>query len=100
MKGTPHIGIVIAALWLGSLAAPGDAAGADASRPTYNNSLLKSPRANDNDYHANYHADYSATQDGRAASPKAVDERPDPREDSRRFQEGDRYPRSPSGWRR
>jgi Ni/Co efflux regulator RcnB len=102
MKKTPHIGRIVAAvgLALGLLASPGAAAAADATTPRDHGYRAPSGGPNDNDYHANYHADYGATQDGRPSRPPAETERRDARDDARRFQDGDRYPRSPSGWRR
>jgi hypothetical protein len=100
MKRTPHFGMLVAAcaVGLGSVLAPGPAAADDATRPTYNGYRSQASGPNDNDYHANYHAnynmnqaDYSVTQDGRRADQtEPAEDRPDPRADNRRFQEGDR----------
>jgi hypothetical protein len=105
MKRTSQIGVVVAG---GLLLAAGVAGAADATKPSYSGYQSRStaPNATDyhsssnsNDYHANYHADYSATQDGRPGqAPQA--ETPDPRDDARRFQDGDRYSRYPFGYRR
>jgi hypothetical protein len=102
MKTTPQIGMIVAAgaLALGALASPGAAFAADATTPSSQGYRASSGGPNDNDYHANYHADYRATQDGRPSRPEAAAERRDPREDARRFQDGDRTTRSPYGWRR
>jgi hypothetical protein len=101
MKTTPQIGMVlaVAAVWLGALALPAPVAAADTTRPAHNGYRPPSGGPNDNDYHANYHADYSVPQDPRRA-PSTVEQRPDPRADGRRFQDGDRYHRAPYGWRR
>ena len=109
MKRTPHIGMLVAAcaVGLGFLLAPGPAAAQDGTKPTYNNYRFQSSGPNDNDYHANYHAnynmsqaDYSVSQDGRRADQsQPAEDRPDPRADGRRFQDGDRY-LSPYNWGR
>jgi hypothetical protein len=113
MKGTSQIraGIATGALALGLLAAAGPAAAADATTPSYKgyqpqrtgpNDNDYHANSNDNDYHANYHADYSVTQDGRPAPTpgQTPEDTRDPRLDSRRFQDGDRFMRSPYGRRR
>jgi hypothetical protein len=113
MKQTSQIGPVVAAtaLALGLLASAGTVAAADGTKPIYNgaqgqgkstdpNNSDYHANSNSNDYHANYHADYSATQDGRPNQPQKADERPDPRQDARKFQDGDRYTRDPYGFRR
>ena len=101
MKTTPQIGTIVAAglLALGLLASPGSVFAADATTPRGQGPRAGSGGPNDNDYHANYHADYRATQDGRPAPP-ATTERRDPREEARRFQDGNRDTRAPYGWRR
>ena len=102
MNRTPQIGtiVAVATLALGVLAPPAAVLAADATKPDYRGYQPSSAGPNDNDYHANYHADYRATQDGRPDPSPAAPERRDPREDARRFQDGDRYTRSPYGWRR
>ena len=102
MQTRPQIGMIVAAgaLALGVLTSPPPACAADATIPSYQGSPPSSSGPNDNDYHANYHADYRATQDGRPSRPEATTERRDPREDARRFQDGDRGTRSPYRWRR
>jgi hypothetical protein len=102
MKTTSYIGMVVAAgaVALGVLGVVGVGIAADATRPTYNSYRLQHRGPNDNDHHANYHADYAANQDGRPAQGKTAVEKADPRQDSRRFQDGDRASRAPSGWRR
>jgi hypothetical protein len=101
MKRTPHFGMLVAAcaVGLGSLLAPAPVAADDATKQTYNNYRLQTSGPNDNDYHANYHAnysmpqaDYSVSQDGRRADQsRPTEDRPDPREQNRRFQDGNRY---------
>lgn len=97
MKQTPYIGSILAAgaLALGVLAAAGELGAADGTKPTYKGYRPRVTAPNANDHHANYHADYS----GRPAQPKTEDG-PDRREDARRFQDGERGPRAPYGWRR
>jgi hypothetical protein len=101
MKTTTQIRMLLAAgaIGLGVLAPAGPAAAGDATKPDYNYRPQKTD-PNANDYHANYHADYSVGQDGRAGQPQKDEDKGDLRQDSRRFQDGERYQRLPYGWRR